>query len=180
MGLGTKIPQPIPSGAGDHRRGERRRLRMLVRSPATAAAGAVLGRDADGSASHLHGYHGSLDVLQVAFKRRAGHRDGVQAVGLAEVVVDEGAEGGVAVELEFALDEECAPVAVRGVVGHAHAFCPAQPVVGCRFGELPRTGRPVFLDGRQVLVLSFSLRSLVLLSARSGVVVGEGEVPVVP
>ena len=61
----------------------------------------------------------SRNVLQVAIERRAGHRDGVQARGLSEVVVDERKESGAAVELEFALDEIGATVAVGGVVGHA-------------------------------------------------------------
>ena len=111
------------------------------------------------------------------------HRDRVELARLLQVILDQSPERGIRIGaflLEATVNEISATTPLDGDVHQTHTFCPAQPVVGCRFGELPRTGRPVFLDGRQVLVLSFSLRSLVLLSARSGVVVGEGEVPVVP
>jgi hypothetical protein len=54
---------------------------------------------------------------------RRGHRDGAVELGLVDVVGDDGEEGGVAVLLELALDQVCAPAAAGGDVGHADAFC---------------------------------------------------------
>jgi hypothetical protein len=83
-----------------------------------------------------------------------------------EVVEDQGVE--LALGLQLALDQVGAPARAGGPVGYSDAFCPAQPVVGCRFGEPPRTWRTVFLDGRRLLLLSFSLRSLRFSYPRSG------------